>query len=530
MKPCRTLSILSAALAASLAFLRADPLTFPARTRLATELGTEIKATAQSWEPSQTALIICDFWDSHTCANAVRRVNEMAPRLAEVVEMARARGIFIIHAPSDCMKNYEGHPARERAQQAPRAANLPPGIDKWLYWKDDIEEKAGYPIDATDGGCDDSPEEAAAWKKQLAAEGRDQQKWPWRGENPAIKIDGARDAISDRGEEVWNLLEERGITNVLFAGVHTNMCVCGRSFGLRQLSRNGKRVALLRDLTDTMYNPAKPPFVSHYRGTEMMLAHIERLVCPTTLSGEVFGGKSQTFSGDRRPHLAVMIGEDEYHTWETLPAFIEAELGKDFRVSYIVETGAKSGTFAGTDALATADALVVSVRRRTPPREQLAAVRAFVARGGGVIGVRTASHAFALRGDETTPPSGDTWPEFDEKVLGGNYQSHSGKDTKSFAKVCDGAAHPILDGLPRGEFPTGGTLYKNTPLRDGTTVLLAGRTEGLAQTEPVAWTHTSPAGGRVVYTSLGHPDDFKRPEFRKLLESAVRWAASTDKR
>ena len=37
----------------------------------------------------------------------------------------------------------------------------------------------------------------------------------------------------------------------MWAGVHTNMCVLGRPFGLRQMARLGKNTALVRDMTDT---------------------------------------------------------------------------------------------------------------------------------------------------------------------------------------------------------------------------------------------------------------------------------------
>ena len=71
---------------------------------------------------------------------------------------------------------------------------------------------------------------------------------------PALEIkDG--DAISDSGIEIWNLMEQRGIKNVLLLGVHLNMCVVGRPFGLRNMATAGKNVALVRDLTDTMYDP-----------------------------------------------------------------------------------------------------------------------------------------------------------------------------------------------------------------------------------------------------------------------------------
>jgi nicotinamidase-related amidase/type 1 glutamine amidotransferase len=495
---------------------------FPSRTRLATPSGTEVRVTPQQWDPAKTALIVCDFWDSHHCANAVKRVNEMAPRMAEVVNTARERGVLIIHAPSDCMKTYENHPARKRAQEAPAAANLPPKITDWLHWKDATEEKTGYPIDASDGGSDDTAEEDATWKEELKRQGRNPGN-PWKAQHPAVSIDAGRDLISDKGVEIWNALEARGISRVLFAGVHTNMCVCGRPFGLRQLSRNGKNVILLRDLTDTMYNPAKKPYVSHYRGTELMIAHVERLICPTALSSEVLGGAAHTFGADKRPHLAVMIGEDEYQTWETLPAFIEQQIGRHFRVSYLVAPKETPAAFCGMEALKTANALLVSVRRRVPPAAQMEALQAFVARGGAVVGIRTASHAFAPRGGEKAEAGHTAWPEWDEKVLGGHYQNHLGNQLKTFAKVSAGVAHPVLSGLAREEWPTGGSLYKNTPLRGGT-ALLTGRAETVEKTEPVAWTHQSSGGGRVFYTSLGAPEDFARAEFQLLLRNALHWS------
>ena len=70
-------------------------------------------------------------------------------------------------------------------------------------------------------------------------------------------------------------------------GVHTNMCVLGRSFGIRQMVRLGKNVVLVRDLTDAMYDPRQPPYVSHNRGTEMVVEHIEKYWCPSILSRDL---------------------------------------------------------------------------------------------------------------------------------------------------------------------------------------------------------------------------------------------------
>jgi type 1 glutamine amidotransferase len=277
-----------------------------------------------------------------------------------------------------------------------------------------------------------------------------------------------------------------------------------------------------------MYNPAKRPFVSHYRGTELMLAHVEQRICPTALSSEVFGGTAHTFGADKRRHLAVMIGEDEYKTWETLPAFIEQQIGVKFRVSYLVTAKEEPARFYNTDALKSADVLMVSVRRRPLPSAQMDAVRAFVDRGGAIVGIRTASHAFAPRGDQPVPDGCAAWPEWDEKVLGGNYTNHLGADKKTFAKVAPGVTHPILSGLPAGEFPAGSSLYCNTPLRGGSPVLLTGRADGAQNVEPLAWTHQSPGGGRVFYTSLGAPADFARPEFQQLLRNAIHWVSGCE--
>jgi len=74
---------------------------------------------------------------------------------------------------------------------------------------------------------------------------------------------------------------------VLVMGVHTNMCVLNRSFAIKQMVRWGMRVALIRDLTDAMYNPARPPYVSHAEGTDLVIGYIERFWCPSVDSREI---------------------------------------------------------------------------------------------------------------------------------------------------------------------------------------------------------------------------------------------------
>ena len=260
----------------------------------------QVQKVQQTWKARETAVIVCDMWDLHHCKNAVTRVGEMTPRMNELLIKARKAGALIIHSPSSCMDFYEGHPGRLKAKSAPTAANLPDDIGAWCYVIPE-EEQGVYPIDQSDGGEDDDPIEHEEWAKYLESIGRNPRA-PWIRQVDTLQID-ENDAITDDGKEVWNLLEHHKIKNVILLGVHTNMCVLGRPFGLRQMAKNGKNVVLMRDMTDTMYNPKMWPYVDHFRGTELIVEHIEKYVCPTVTSDQLLGGKPFHFKGDPRAGL-----------------------------------------------------------------------------------------------------------------------------------------------------------------------------------------------------------------------------------
>jgi hypothetical protein len=78
------------------------------------------------------------------------------------------------------------------------------------------------------------------------------------------------------------------------------MCVLGRPFAIRQMVRLGKNVALMRDMTDTMYNPERPPGVSHFEGTDLMVAHVEKYWCPSFTSSDITGKPPFRFKEDAR--------------------------------------------------------------------------------------------------------------------------------------------------------------------------------------------------------------------------------------
>jgi putative membrane-bound dehydrogenase-like protein len=226
------------------------------------------------------------------------------------------------------------------------------------------------------------------------------------------------------------------------------------------------------------------------------------------------------------PRLVFMIGEDEYRTWETLPAFVKRELDPlGFRTTVVMADPKDPNHFPGLEALRDADLLFLSVRRRTPPEAELALVREHLAAGKPLVGIRTASHAFALRKGDP-PPGHAQWPGFDREVLGCRYDGHlAQKEGADVATTPRAEQHEILTGVRTTSFHTAGGLYRSHDLAPGTNVLLRGLAaeNGQPVTFPVAWTYTHKKA-RVFYTSLGHPDDFRVPDFSRILVNAIHWA------
>ncbi len=242
------------------------------RERPEKPVGSKKFETAQrtvEWEAATTAIIVCDMWDGHYCKAAAQRVGVMAPRMNQVISAAREHGVMIIHAPSGTVDMYADTPYRQRMRQAP-AAKPPVPIAKWCYL--DPKREPEIPIDVSKCSCDDPV--VGAQVRQFSRQ------------HPALDIIGY-DGVSDSGEEIYNFCHAEGIDNIVLMGVHTNMCVLGRPFGIRQMVRLGKNVVLARDLTDAMYDPRQPPYVSHARGTELVIEHIEKYWCPTILGEDL---------------------------------------------------------------------------------------------------------------------------------------------------------------------------------------------------------------------------------------------------
>ncbi len=494
----------------TLAQLPADePLTLQARTRVEVEPGIDrwhSLVNRVTWKPSETCIVVCDMWDDHWCKPAAARVAEMAPKMNDVIRTARDKGVFIIHCPSDTMGFYKDFPQRKLAQAAPVAETEIP-LERWCYL-DKTREGERLPIDDSDGGCDcdPPPKNYRAWSRQ----------------HPAIEI-AEQDAVTDSSEAFY-LMKQRAIQNVIVMGVHTNMCVLGRPFSIRQMVRQGQNVVLMRDMTDTMYNPAMAPFVSHFTGNDLVVQHIEQYWCPTITSTDFAVAEPFRFGADKRKHIVIIASEPEYRTEVSLTQFAKEELGKDFKVSLVYGDAENGDLLPGLEVLKSADLAVISVRRRTLLPDQMQLIREFIDSGKPVIGIRTASHAFCLR-NKPAPDDRADWPEFDRDVIGGSYTSHHGAGPKTSISLAAGnEEHPILHGINVTELRGCGSLYKSSPLQPTAAPLLIGTIPD-ESAEPVAWINRRKDGGTTFYTSLGHVGDFEQPGFRRLLSNACTWLA-----
>jgi len=243
------------------------------------------------WDSTHGAVIICDMWDlrgRHHCKSAVSRLEELAPALNQVVATLRKAGALIIHAPSECMEFYRDTPERRRAADAPH--HPAPAEFGWNWPNTDLEPlvpdliRPWGPWVDEPTRCSCEPSLPSCALQTAIAPSRQVE---------SIEIHSA-DAITDVGQEVFNLLEERGVQHVLVTGVHTNICVLCRDFGIRQLHYLGKRPILCRDLTDSFHrHPA-----GHFVGNRIVADHIETNWCPTVTSDQLIGGSPFRFAAD----------------------------------------------------------------------------------------------------------------------------------------------------------------------------------------------------------------------------------------
>lgn len=229
-----------------------------------------------------------------------------------------------------------------------------------------------------------------------------------------------------------------------------------------------------------------------------------------------------------RPLMVVLAGEPEYDaqvSMDRLSREVAATLDVtlDFRTpSVLADTpDFPESSFGDLEILADADLLMIYTRFRVLPDAEMEALRSFLDRGKGVVGLRTSSHAFHFLAGSPW----ESWNDgFGRDVLGSPWSSHHGHSSSTDVTVLPDAAHEIVDGLP-ASFGSRSWLYR-TQLQPWCQPVLWGvpvNPESPPTPGPVAWVGT-PEGRRTFYTSLGHPDDFALSAFRTLIRNAAAWA------
>lgn len=267
-----------------------------------------------------------------------------------------------------------------------------------------------------------------------------------------------------------------------------------------------------------------------------------------------------TYEGDAGPgrgrHIVFLAGDHEYRSEETLPALARM-LAKHygFKCSVFITTDPQTGfiepgssDISGLEALDSADLLVMALRFQDFPDREMQHIADYLDRGGPVIGLRTATHAFQIkRADakflkfhwEGVPgyPGG-----FGRQILGETWVSHYGRNHVQSSRLVlqpEESAHPILRGVKDVWVQSGG--YTADPI-EGSHILAKGRIlNGMTpdspaapdkQEQPVAWyrTYTSASGrsGRVFTTTHGASEDLLNEGFRRLVLNACLWGAGLE--
>lgn len=228
-----------------------------------------------------------------------------------------------------------------------------------------------------------------------------------------------------------------------------------------------------------------------------------------------------------------VTGDHEYSGEQTLPLLAQSlERDYGFRCTVLKASPDQNAeeNIPGLDALDHADAAVFYLRWRRLPKDQLAHIDAYVKSGRPLFGFRTSSHSFNYpKGHES-----EAWNRWGSEAFGtppgwgGDGHTHFGHESSTDVTVIPSAAkHPILAGVAPA-FHARSWLYRvlpNWPPPDAER-LLAGKAVNPnkpAEENPVAWTWRNKYGGKVFFTTLGHPEDMSLEPVQRVCVNALYW-------
>jgi len=237
----------------------------------------------------------------------------------------------------------------------------------------------------------------------------------------------------------------------------------------------------------------------------------------------------------RQPHVVFVTGDDEYRSEISMPmiaAILEKRHGLKTSVAYARPIPQTKDRIEGLEALETADLMVMFLRYRALPEAELDRILAYVKSGKPIVAFRTSTHAFNYPAGS---PHTDLNDGFGRDVFGQKWITHHGHtSTTMVALRPEAASHPILRGVT--PFDARSWLYHVAPLNGPATLLLDGtavnserkqKLEQFPPLQPVAWTRDH-NGGRVFFTTLGHPGDFEQASMRRLTVNGILWALGRD--
>ncbi|NNE93007.1 MAG: c-type cytochrome [Verrucomicrobiales bacterium] len=254
-------------------------------------------------------------------------------------------------------------------------------------------------------------------------------------------------------------------------------------------------------------------------------------------------------------HIVFLAGDHEYRSEETLPALARI-LAKHhgFKCTVLFNVDPKTGEIVpgnsnmpGLEALKTADLAVVFLRFQDFPDEQMKHFVEYLDRGGPVVGLRTATHAFKIPKGKTYSKyswdykGGDYLTGWGHQVLGQSWVGHYGRNHQQSTRIdiVEGKEkHPILRGVKDIWVHAGGYVGKPT---DGEILTKAQPLNGMEPDSPAdkskppmpsEWTRTYEAGNgkkaRVFTTLYGASEDLVNDGYRRMLVNACFWAIGVE--
>jgi type 1 glutamine amidotransferase len=263
----------------------------------------------------------------------------------------------------------------------------------------------------------------------------------------------------------------------------------------------------------------------------------------------------------RGGHIVLIAGDEEYRSEEYMPMLAQIlARWHGFTCTVLFSVDPETGeinpncqtNIPGLENLQSADLMIIGTRFRELPDEQMQHIVEYVESGKPIIGIRTATHAFAYTRNLKSRFAHYDWRSkswlggFGRQVLGETWVAHHGahgvESTRGVVNP-EMADHPILRGVRDIWGPT--DVYRVRDLPPDAKVLLFGQVlSGMNPTDPpvpgakndpmmpLAWIRLlkTPSGkeARVFCTTMGSAIDFACEDLRRLIVNAAYWCVGLE--